>query len=76
MTGAFLFAASEYSQNMLTQAKHTNELIADDCIHVHIDHQHMGVGGDDWCNSSTHKEYLLEQKNYNYSLTFTGGITT
>ena len=70
VTGTFLFAASEYSQSMLTQAKHTNELVADDCLHVHIDHQHMGVGGDDSWSPSTHKEYLLEQKQYSYSLTF------
>jgi beta-galactosidase len=70
VTGTFLFAASEYSQSMLTQAKHTNELVADDCLHVHIDHQHMGVGGDDSWSPSTHKEYLLEQKQYNYSLKF------
>ncbi|KAA1159820.1 beta-galactosidase [Pseudoalteromonas fuliginea] len=69
VTGAFLFATSEYSQSTLTQAKHTNELIADDCVHVHIDHQHMGVGGDDSWSPSTHKEYLLEQKQYSYSLT-------
>lgn len=70
ITGEFLFAVSEYSQNMLTQAKHTNELIADDCLHVYIDHQHMGVGGDDSWSPSTHKEYLLEQKKYSYSLVF------
>ena len=70
VSGEFLFAVSEYSQNMLTQAKHTNELIADECLHLYIDHQHMGVGGDDSWSPSTHKEYLLEQKKYCYSLVF------
>jgi beta-galactosidase len=66
--GKFLFAASEYSQSTLATAKHTNELVADDVIHLHIDHRHMGVGGDDSWSPSTHKEYLLEDKHYRYSL--------
>ena len=68
VTGEFSFAASQYSQSTLTTAKHTNELVADDVIHLHIDHQHMGVGGDDSWSPSTHKEYLLENKHYRYSL--------
>ena len=68
--GKFSFAASEYSQSQLAVAKHTNELVVDAMVHVHIDHQHMGVGGDDSWSPSTHKKYLLENKQYNYSLTF------
>ncbi|MGJ8674439.1 MAG: beta-galactosidase [Pseudoalteromonas sp.] len=68
VTGEFSFAASQYSQSTLATAKHTNELVADDVIHLHIDHQHMGVGGDDSWSPSTHKEYLLESKHYRYSL--------
>ena len=71
VAGEFLFAASEYSQSQLAAAKHTNELLVDDVIHVHIDHQHMGVGGDDSWSPSTHKEYLLETKQYSYSFIFT-----
>jgi beta-galactosidase len=67
--GEFLFATSPYSQNQLAAAKHTNQLVADDVIHVHIDHQHMGVGGDDSWSPSTHKEYLLEQNRYRHSFT-------
>jgi beta-galactosidase len=68
--GEFLFAVSAYSQSQLSTAKHTNELVADDVLHLHIDHQHMGVGGDDSWSPSTHKEYLLERKQYSYSLMF------
>ena len=70
VNGAFYFAASEYSPSTLAAAKHTNELRADKVIHVHIDHQHMGVGGDDSWSPSTHKAYLLEAKHYRYSLVF------
>jgi beta-galactosidase len=69
VAGEFSFAASLYSQDSLTVAKHTNELLADDVIYLHIDHQHMGVGGDDSWSPSTHKQYLLEGKQYRYSLT-------
>jgi beta-galactosidase len=69
VVGEFSFAASVYSQDSLTVAKHTNELVADDVIYIHIDHQHMGVGGDDSWSPSTHKEYLLEDRQYRYSLT-------
>jgi beta-galactosidase len=71
--GAFLFAASQYSQSQLAQAKHTNELVIDDVIHVYIDHQHMGIGGDDSWSPSTHQEYLLEKKQYSYSFIFNAG---
>jgi beta-galactosidase len=70
VNGEFLFAVSEYSQNQLAAAKHTNELQAEDVVHVFIDHQHMGVGGDDSWSPSTHQEYLLEQKRYKYALIF------
>jgi beta-galactosidase len=66
--GEFLFSASRYSQTQLAQAKHTNELITDEIIHVHIDHKHMGVGGDDSWSPSTHPEFLLTQKRYNYTV--------
>lgn len=66
--GEFLFSASRYSQTQLAQAKHTNELITDEIIHVHIDHQHMGVGGDDSWSPSTHPEFLLTQKRYHYTV--------
>jgi beta-galactosidase len=53
---------------MLTQAKHTHELTADDHLHVFIDHQHMGVGGDDSWSPSVHPEFLLDKKHYRYTL--------
>ena len=67
-SSSFAFSLSPYPQEMLASAKHTNELVADDLTHLNIDHQHMGVGGDDSWSPSTHKEYLLEEKFYKYSL--------
>ena len=70
LLGEFLFTASEYSQKQLAAATHTNELKSDGLIHLNIDHQHMGVGGDDSWSPSTHKEFLLENKHYRYALVF------
>jgi beta-galactosidase len=68
ITGNFMFAVSQYSQQQLTQAKHTNELNVEDTIYVQIDHQHMGVGGDDSWSPSVHKEFQLNDKYYQYSV--------
>jgi beta-galactosidase len=70
VSGQFSFAASAYSQSQLAAAKHTNELAVDAVVHVHIDHQHMGVGGDDSWSPSTHKAYLLENKQFSYTFIF------
>ncbi|MGL6056103.1 MAG: hypothetical protein ACRC0O_12765, partial [Vibrio metschnikovii] len=59
-----------------TQAKHTNELLIEDKIYVRIDHQHMGVGGDDSWSPSVHKEYQLCAKSYQYSLTLKSMLNT
>jgi len=67
--GDFHFSVSRFSQQQLTDAKHTDELIDQQRIHVAIDHQHMGVGGDDSWSPSVHPEYLLTEKAYHYQLT-------
>ena len=71
ISGNFMFAVSQFSQQQLTQAKHTNELTTEDKIYVCIDHQHMGIGGDDSWSPSVHKEFQLSDKHYQYSITLT-----
>jgi beta-galactosidase len=66
--GDFHFAVSEFSQDNLAQAKHTNELVKQDTIFVRIDGFHMGVGGDDSWTPSVHKEYLLSGNRYRYQV--------
>ena len=68
VSGKFHFSVSEYGQAQLDSAKHTSDLTAQDCVFVYIDHAHMGVGGDDSWSPSTHKAFLLEQKEYSYSV--------
>ncbi|WED22311.1 beta-galactosidase [Vibrio sp. JC009] len=67
--GDFNFAVSRYSQTTLAEAKHTNELKADDCLYVRLDGYSMGIGGDDSWSPSVHKEFLLEDSRYEYSFT-------
>ena len=68
--GQFYFNVSEYGQSQLDEAKHTCDLTPQDCVFVYIDHAHMGVGGDDSWSPSTHKAFLLEEKQYRYSVCF------
>ena len=48
-------AANRYSTEALVAAKHDFELQQDNCVHVHLDHRHMGVGGDDSWTPSVHE---------------------
>ncbi|MGL5431118.1 MAG: beta-galactosidase [Vibrio sp.] len=70
ISGEFQFSVSRYAQQQLAQAKHTNELIADNKIYLHIDHKHMGVGGDDSWSPSVHKEFQLTDNQYSYHIMF------
>ncbi len=69
ISGDFQFSVSQYSQQQLAQAKHTNDLVAEDKLYVHIDHKHMGVGGDDSWSPSVHQEFQLIERHYNYQIT-------
>ncbi|MGO2507433.1 MAG: beta-galactosidase [Vibrio hibernica] len=68
VSGDFLFSVSQFSQQQVTEAKHTNELVPEDRIYVRLDHQHMGVGGDDSWSPSVHPEFQLTEKQYMYSM--------
>ncbi|MGF1688057.1 beta-galactosidase [Photobacterium japonica] len=67
--GQFMFNVSRYNQQQLADAKHTNELTAEDVVYLRLDHQHMGVGGDDSWSPSVHAEYQLTDKAYQYRVT-------
>ncbi|MGF1790549.1 beta-galactosidase [Photobacterium profundum] len=67
-TGDFLFSVSRFSQQQLTEARHTNELTPEDKIYLRIDHQHMGVGGDDSWSPSVHKEFQLTDNAYRFNI--------
>lgn len=68
VSGLFHFSTSHYSQSAIAKARYTHELHPDPQLYVRIDGFHMGVGGDDSWSPSVHKEYLLEEKSYQYSV--------
>ena len=70
ISGDFQFSVSQYAQQHLAAAKHTNDLVAEEKIYVRLDHKHMGVGGDDSWSPSVHKEFQLTDNQYAYKVTF------
>ncbi|MDD1782623.1 beta-galactosidase [Enterovibrio sp. ZSDZ35] len=72
VSGDFQFNVSRFDPMQLTDAKHTNELMAEDKMYVYVDHRHMGVGGDDSWSPSVHKEFQLTDKHYRYQVTLRG----
>ncbi|GLO61694.1 beta-galactosidase [Vibrio sp. MACH09] len=70
--GEFQFSINAYSSQQITDVKHPNELVEEGAVYLRLDHQHMGVGGDDSWSPSVHDEYLLQDKHYRYQLTISG----
>ncbi|WP_264875118.1 beta-galactosidase [Vibrio agarivorans] len=68
--GDFHFSTGQYSLAQLSAAKHTNELAKDNTLYLRIDHQQMGVGGDDSWSPSVHKAFQLVENHYHYSVIF------
>ncbi|PQQ00413.1 beta-galactosidase-like [Prunus yedoensis var. nudiflora] len=52
----------------LDRATHNEDLIKGDDIEVHLDHKHMGLGGDDSWSPSVHDEYLVHAFPYSFSI--------
>ncbi|GLT94633.1 hypothetical protein SLE2022_123620 [Rubroshorea leprosula] len=61
-------SASYYKTAELERATHIEELIKGDDIAVHLDHKHMGLGGDDSWTPSVHEKYLVPPVPYSYSI--------
>lgn len=67
--GDFHFGTSLYDASVLANATHTIDLAPSNLVHVNIDAEHMGVGGDDSWSPSVHEQFLLKDKHYQYDLT-------
>lgn len=63
-------SASYYTTAELDRATHNEELIKGDNIEVHLDHKHMGLGGDDSWTPSVHDKYLIPPVPYSFSMRF------
>ncbi|XP_059651992.1 uncharacterized protein LOC132299418 isoform X1 [Cornus florida] len=60
--------ASYYSTAELDRATRKEELIKGDNIEVHLDHKHMGVGGDDSWSPCVHEKYLISAVPYSFAI--------
>eukprot|EP00252_Welwitschia_mirabilis_P000332 TRINITY_DN10368_c0_g1_i2.p1 TRINITY_DN10368_c0_g1~~TRINITY_DN10368_c0_g1_i2.p1 ORF type:complete len:877 (-),score=157.19 TRINITY_DN10368_c0_g1_i2:140-2770(-) len=52
-------SASYYHTEDLDRARHNEELEQREIVEVHLDHRHMGLGGDDSWSPCVHNEYLV-----------------
>ncbi|CAH9085204.1 unnamed protein product, partial [Cuscuta epithymum] len=52
-------SASYYTTSELDRATRHEDLVESDSIEVHLDHKHMGLGGDDSWSPCVHDQYLL-----------------
>lgn len=62
--------ASYYTTAELQRATHYEELVKGDNIEVHLDHKHMGLGGDDSWTPCVHDKYLVPAVPYSFSIRF------
>lgn len=60
--------ASYFSTAELDRATHNEELVEGEDIEVHLDHKHMGLGGDDSWTPCVHDKYLLPAVPYSFSM--------
>lgn len=60
--------ASYYSTTELDRATHNEQLVKQDNIEVHLDHKHMGLGGDDSWTPCVHDKYLVPAVVYSFSI--------
>ncbi|KAG8391126.1 hypothetical protein BUALT_Bualt01G0155500 [Buddleja alternifolia] len=60
--------ASYYGTAELERATHNEELVKRENIEVHLDHKHMGVGGDDSWTPCVHEKYIVPAVPYSFSI--------
>ncbi|KAH9617726.1 hypothetical protein KSS87_001056 [Heliosperma pusillum] len=61
-------SASYYSTAELDRATHDEDLVEGDVIEVHLDHKHMGIGGDDSWTPCVHSKYMIPPVPYSFSI--------
>ncbi|KAK4798400.1 hypothetical protein SAY86_030726 [Trapa natans] len=59
--------ASYYSTKVLHYATHHENLVKGNSIEVHLDHKHMGIGGDDSWTPCVYDKYLVPPIPYSFS---------
>lgn len=63
----FNFNIQDYSDKALFESKNSQILDRGENTYLHIDYAQMGLGGDDSWSPRVHEEFLLDEKEYQYS---------
>lgn len=61
-------STSYYTTTELDRATHNENLVEGEDIEVHLDHKHMGLGGDDSWTPCVHDQYLIPPVPYSFSI--------
>eukprot|EP00241_Pyramimonas_parkeae_P000147 CAMPEP_0114238822 /NCGR_PEP_ID=MMETSP0058-20121206/8125_1 /TAXON_ID=36894 /ORGANISM="Pyramimonas parkeae, CCMP726" /LENGTH=1153 /DNA_ID=CAMNT_0001350949 /DNA_START=171 /DNA_END=3632 /DNA_ORIENTATION=+ len=61
-------SVSNYSMESLNKASHNHELEDEKDVHVHLDHYHMGLGGDDSWTPAVLKKYRIPPRTFEFSV--------
>jgi beta-galactosidase len=62
------FIAHDYTDEDIETAQHDHELVRRDFVELQLDHQQMGIGGDNSWGAEVHEEYWVKAQPYRYSL--------
>ncbi len=62
------FVAHDYSDEDIENATHDHEITHRDFIEVQVDHQQMGIGGDNAWGADVHEAYWVKAKPYHYTV--------
>jgi beta-galactosidase len=62
------FTAHDYTDQDLEDARHDHEIVHRDFIELQLDHQQMGIGGDNAWGADVHEKYWVKAKPYQYSV--------
>jgi beta-galactosidase len=60
---------SDFDAGETKQQRHTTDITKRDIVSINIDHEQMGVGGDNSWGAMPHKEYLISAEKMSYSYT-------
>jgi beta-galactosidase len=63
------FIAHDYTDGDIENARHDHEIVRRDFIELQLDHQQMGIGGDNGWGAEVHQEYWVKAKPYHYTMT-------
>ena len=62
------FIAHDYTDEDVENSQHDHEIVRRDFIELQLDHQQMGIGGDNAWGAEVHEEYWVKAKPYRYQV--------